>query len=234
MTSRTTLLLTLAIIATIASSADAEMYGALSLGPAKIQDLNFRDRSTADLLLDTKSAWQLSGAIGYRFAPMFRAEISLGYLDGNARGMLQQNIVTIAACGITPNNPCLDAAVRADVKGTTALTMGYVDFATGGPVRPFIGLGVGLGRQSLEVTGSARTGNGPGTPFAVINGGDTEIATRATAGAAIDVGSVEVDVAYAYTRTGKPSLPARGALVFFTFDRPLKAHALTATARIPF
>jgi opacity protein-like surface antigen len=215
--------------------AAAQVYGSLSLGPAKVQDLNFRDRATADLLLDAGTAWHLSGAIGYRFSPAIRAELNLGYLDGSATGTFRQNIITIAACGITPSQPCLDARVRSDIKGKTALAMGYLDFPANGALTPFIGLGAGLGRQSLDVVGTARTtGTGPGTPFTVIYGGATSFAYRATAGLSFDFGPVAADLAYAYTRMGKPDLDARGAFVFFTFDRPLKVHALTATARFAF
>ncbi|MBM3514398.1 MAG: hypothetical protein FJX59_11885 [Alphaproteobacteria bacterium] len=215
-------------------AAVAQVYGSLSLGPAKVQDLNFRDPSTADLLLDAGSAWQVSGALGYRFSPLLRAELNLGYLDGDAKGRQQQNIVTIAACGITPNNPCLDAAVTADIKGTTALAMGFVDIPTSGPIVPFLGAGIGVGRESLDVLGTARTGAGAGTPFTVLDDADSGFAIRGTAGISIDVGSFQTDLAYAYTRTAKPKMTGRSSFISYTFDRPLRVHALTATARFAF
>lgn len=228
------LMLGLGAVALAPTNVAAQMYGSLRLGPAKVQDLNYRNTATVDLLLDVETGWQLQGAVGYRFSPMFRAEINVGYLDADAEGTFRQNIITIAACGITPQQPCLAADVEGDIKGTTVLGMGYVDIPTGGAVTPFIGAGLGYGRESLDVVGRALTATGPGTPFTIMDDGDGGFVYRAAAGLSLDLGGVTGDVAYSYTQTEKPNLNGRGALVAFTFDRPLKVHAVTASVRVSF
>lgn len=220
--------------ALLPTNAAAQMYGSLSLGPAKVQDLNYRDTATVDLLLDVGTGWQIQGALGYRFSPMFRAEVDVGYLDAEAEGTFRQNIITIAACGITPQQPCLAADVEGDVKSTTVFGMGYVDIPTRSAVTPFLGVGLGYARQGLDVEGRALAATGPGTAFTIMDDSDGGFAYRGTAGLAIDLGSVTADLAYSYTQTEKPSLAGRGALVAFTFDRPLKVHAVNASVRIGF
>lgn len=54
----------------IPSAAAAQAYGALSLGPAKMQDMSFRDPATGDLLLDVKTARHMSGTLGYHWSPL--------------------------------------------------------------------------------------------------------------------------------------------------------------------
>lgn len=227
-------LLPTALLLGMAAPASAQMYGSLSLGPAKVQDLNYRNTSTVDLLLDVDTGWQLQGAIGYRFTPMFRTEVNVGYLDADADGTFRQNIITIAACGITPSQPCLAADVDGKVKGTTVLGMGYLDIPTGGPITPYLGAGLGYGRQSLDVTGTTLIATGRGAPFTLLDDDDGGFAYRATAGIGLDLGKVTGDIAYSYTRTDKPKLNGRGAFVAFTVDRPLRVHAITATVRVGF
>lgn len=224
----------IALFAIAAAPAAAQTYGTLSLGPAKVEDLNFRDPQTANVLLDVGSAWQASGALGYRWSDHLRTEITLGYLDANAKGTQSLNIVTIAACGITPATPCLTSAVRGDVKGVTALAMGYVDLSTDGPVVPFLGAGVGMARQSLEINATQTSGPSTGGPFAIVDDGDNAFAYRATAGLTFNLAGVDADLAYSYTRTAKPSLKGRSTFINFTFDRPLEVHAVTAAVRIGF
>lgn len=225
-------LLLLAI--SVPSAAAAQVYGALSLGPAKVQDMNFRDPATADLLLDVKASWHLSGTLGYRWSPSVRTELSLGYLDGKITGAQRQNIVTIAACGLTPNAPCISGAVRGSVKNTTVLAMGFVDLVTPGPIVPYFGLGAGIGRESQDINATITSGPMSGEKFAIVDDGELEFAMRAAAGVTIDLGNVEADVGYTFTRMSKPALTGRSTFISFVFDQPLRSHAVSAALRFGF
>ncbi|MDX2225102.1 MAG: outer membrane beta-barrel protein [Rhodospirillaceae bacterium] len=216
-------------------TATAQFYGSLGVGPAFVDNLSFRDPRTVNLLVDNGTAWTITGAVGYRFSPMVRTELELGYLDGSGKGTFQQNIITIAACGITPSQPCLDAAVTSDSKAKTAMAMGYLDIPTDTMITPYVGAGAGFLRQSLDVTGTARTGTGAGSPFTILDDSDTELALRGAAGITLDFGgNVEGDLGYTYTRASRPKLAGKGAFVAFNVNERAEVHAIKATARYKF
>ncbi|MCB2106781.1 MAG: porin family protein [Rhodobacteraceae bacterium] len=216
------------------NTAQAQFYGSLSAGPAFVGDANFRDPATADLSIDYGTGWTINGALGYRFSPMVRGEIELGYLSADGSGPLTENILTIAACGNTPQQPCLDRDVDADLTAKTALASAFVDIPTGTAVTPYIGAGMGLMRQSLDIVGVGRTAQGAASPFTVMDDGSTEFAYRGALGFAFDMGSMEGDIGYTYTRSSKPTLSGRSSFISFDYDRPVAVHAITAKVRLDF
>lgn len=83
---------------------------------------------------------------------MNSTQLNLGYLDGKTTGAQRQNIVTIAACRLSPNTPCISGAVRGDVKNITALAMSFVDLVSPGPIVPYFWLSTGIGRETWTST----------------------------------------------------------------------------------
>lgn len=218
-----------------ASAADEGFYGTLKSGAAILGNMNYSDRATSDLRLDLHTGWTLGGALGYRFGNGFRTELSLDYLDGSLDGTYSENIIFVP-CGTFAAQPCLGPGVNGDVKSWSGFAMGYYDFDLGTALTPYVGAGLGFARTGLEVRTTARLNNGTSSRFDIIDGHDTELGYRVTAGLAYDLGpTTKVDIGYSYTGTTRPSYAAKGSAVpSFTFDRRLNTHAVTAGIRFGF
>jgi opacity protein-like surface antigen len=159
---------------------------------------------------------------------MIRLEASLGYGRNGLNGTFAQNVQAFVPCGETATNPCLAPTVDGRMRSLTGFGMAYVDIPTAVPVTPYIGAGIGFVRTDLDVGTQGRLNSGTTSRFAIIDGADTVLGYRAAAGVARSLGPAEVSLGYTFTRTAALSLPGRGPLVSFTFNRPITTHSFTA------
>jgi len=203
-------------------------YGALRLGGTETPAMTFADPSTASLSLNPKTGWNLEGAVGYHFSDVLRAELAVGYGMSNLSGRFQENVVTIAACGNTPNFPCLTPDVTGEAKTLSAFGMGYFAPPIGILFQPYIGAGIGVVRADVFAHTRATLNNGMVSRYAVIDADNSVMAYRGKVGITWPIGLADIDVAYTYTLTEGLSLPGRGPNVSFTFDKRMKTHSVTA------
>ena len=209
-----------------AQDAAGGFYTSLRIGPSILQDMNFADRSTADLSLDPATGFGVSGALGYRFADSLRIEAELGYGRNDLAGTFQQNVQAFVPCGEIAGNPCLDPKVDGKIGAVSGFAMAYYDFPEVGRLRPYAGLGLGFVNVNLDVGARASMNDGVRSRFDIIDGSDTVMAYRGMVGLAYELGAAAVTVGYGYTFTDRMNVPGRGPLVSFDFDRRFKAHAL--------
>ena len=146
----------------------------------------------------------------------------------NLRGRFQENVATLVACGSTASYPCLSPDVTGDLNTLSAFGIGYVDLPLGLLFHPYVGAGIGLVRVDANVQTRASLNNGTVSRFDIIDADSSVLAYRGKVGFTMPVGVADVDVSYSYTVTDALSLPAKGAITSFTFDRRMKTHSVTA------
>jgi opacity protein-like surface antigen len=220
-------------VAASARAAEEGPYAGLRVGRAVAADLAVQSPSVS-LELDGGVRWSVDGALGYRFWPAFRSELSIGYLSARYAGRYRENVVSIP-CGEVPSVPCIGAGVDADTEAWSAFAMGYFDLPVTERLGAYAGAGPGLIREAREVRTTTLMNNGTSQPRTLLDGRDTELALRFGAGVIYRLGASEVDVGYSFTRAGKPEFTARGIGVqSFTFDSRLKSHVVAAGVRMAF
>jgi opacity protein-like surface antigen len=224
-----------ALASATAARAQEGFYGSLQTGAAILGNMsNATPQSTTNLRLDLDTGWTLSGAVGYRFAQPFRAELTVDYLDGSLDGSYSENGIFVP-CGTFPNQPCLGPRVDGDVKAWSGFAMGYYDVDLGSRLTPYLGAGLGLVRTSLDVETTARLNNGTSREFDVIDDNDTELGYRLAAGLAYDLDPVVIDVGYTFTTTARPNYAGRGSgIPAFNYAERLESHAVKAGVRLKF
>jgi len=215
-----------AVMPTFAYASD--LYATVRGGPTAVPDMTFSQSSTATLKLDPSTGWTLESAVGMHVAPMVRVEASLGYGRNGLGGSFTQNVQAFVPCGETANNPCLSPNVDGKVRTLSGFGMAYVDIPIGVLVTPYVGAGIGFVRADFDVGAQGRLNTGSSGRFSIMDGSDTALGYRATAGISRGIGPAEVSLAYTFTRTDGFNVPGRGPLVNFTFDRPMTMHSFTA------
>ncbi|MDX2143823.1 MAG: outer membrane beta-barrel protein [Rhodospirillaceae bacterium] len=224
----------LAMLHSAPTAAQEGFYGSLKTGAAMPGDLDFSDRATSDLRLDSETGWTLGGALGYRFSPLLRAELALDYLDADVDGSYRENVFAVP-CGTFANQPCLGPAVDGDVNALSGFAMGYFDVDTGTSLSPYLGAGLGFSRIGVDVNTTARLNNGTSSPLAIVDDSDTAFGYRATAGVSYTLKAAMIDVGYSYTRHDKSSFAAKGSAVqAFAFRPRLDSHDIKAGVRLAF
>jgi len=211
-----------------AADAGPGLYGRLSIGPSLMQDMNFAEASTANLALDPETGFAVNGAVGYRVNDGLRLEFDLGYTRGDLGGAFQQNVQALVPCGEIEGNPCLGPDVDGDARTLSGFAMAYYDLPVTGALRPFVGAGVGLLEADLNVGTRATMNAGTVSRFEIINGSDTLMGYRGSAGVTYAMKAVDITFGYTYTLSERMKIPGRGALVNFDFDRRMKAHTFSA------
>jgi len=204
------------------------LYGSLRAGASLLQDMNFADAATANLTLDPSAGWTINGAVGYRFTEALRVEFDWGYGQNNLKGRFQENVQVAVPCGEVANNPCLSPTVDGEVTSLTGFGMAYYDLPVQGPLKPYLGLGIGFVEADFDVGARASMNNGTVSRFAVMDNSDTVLGYRGTVGVAYDIGAADLSVGYSYTTTARMSVPGQGTFVPFAFNRRLTAHTWTA------
>ncbi len=212
----------------MAADAGFGFYGAIRGGATESETMDFAQTSTANLSLNSATGWALEGAFGYHFSSLFRVEGAIDYGMNNLRGRFQENVATLVACGTTASLPCLNPDVTGDINTLSAFGMGYVNLPLGVLFQPYVGAGVGIVRVDANVQTRASLNTGTVSRFDIIDANNSVMAFRGKVGFTLPIGIADVDVAYSYTVTDTLSLPGRGALVSFNFDRRLTTHSVTA------
>lgn len=209
-------------------------YASLRLGPSLVQDMDFAQRTTANLALNPEAGFALGGALGYGVTKSLRVELDLGYGRNTLTGSFQQNVQVFIGCGELPSSPCLNPDVDGDVATIGGFAMVYYDPPVEGRLKPFIGAGVGFVSVALDVGTGARMNNGTLSRYDIIDSSDSRLGYRGTLGVAYDLGGVELMLGYSYAMTDRLEMPGKGTYVSFTFDQRATSHAINAGARYRF
>lgn len=206
------------------------IYGGL----ASVEGMSFADAATADLDLDGGSGFTYGAAFGYAFESGLRLEADIARSEADLDGTFQENVQAFIPCGESPSNPCLDGTVDGEYEGLSAIAMAYYDFNTRSALTPYIGVGLGLIDVELEATTPGALNDGPTTPFDLVDGSSTELATRLAAGLAYDAGTFDMTADYSWTRAGRADLGGQGAFTTFGFAPRANVHSFTLGARVSF
>lgn len=225
---------TLMAMTSLAAAQESGPYARLYGGLSSVEGMSFADASTADLDLDGGSGVTYGAAFGYAFGSGLRLEADFARSEADLDGTFQENVQVFVPCGEISGSPCLDGTVEGDYEGLSAIAMAFYDFDTGSALRPYIGAGLGLLDVDLEATTPGALNAGPTTPFALVDGSSTELATRLAAGVAYDAGAFDVTLGYNWTRSGRANLGGQGAFTTFGFAPRVNVHSFTLGARINF
>ncbi len=209
-------------------------YAGVRAGITAAETMRFAQPGTANLTLNPDEGWVFEGALGYHFTSYLRGEVSVSYGQANVSAAFQENVLPFVACGTFPSTPCLDPEGNGDLESLSGFGTAYFDIPLAGWVRPYLGAGVGFMRVNADVGTRATVGNAPVGRFAILDATDTVVAYRGTAGVSFDMEFADFDIAYHYTFSDKPSIPGRGTLVNFTFNRRFNIHSLTAGVKFRF
>ncbi len=219
---------------TSAAQADPGFYGDLRGGAAMVDNMFSADRLT-DLAINPRTGWSLQGGVGYRFDAPLRVELQAGYQHSNVRATYRELVQVTIPCGTVPAQPCLDPNVTGSVKGPSVFAMGYYDLPLGDRLTLSLGAGVGAQRVDVELRTIARMNSGTSSQFSIVDAGDTVFAGRGAAELAYNVGPVDLTVGYSFTRTGKATLPVKGAYIpTSSFSDNLSTHQITGGVRFTF
>lgn len=148
-----------------------------------------------------ENGWSLGGGVGYRFSPMFRADVTVTGLSDR----------TYRAIGIGPANvlnPNVPAGYyRAGATSTVALANAYWDIMTWEGFTPFVGAGVGVAYNRLHDATRVEVAapRGPAIDFDTIaHGGRTQAAFALYAGLAYEITpGLTAEVGYRYMHLGQ-------------------------------
>jgi len=208
---RGALLSTLLLIAAVSNSfaqsgftwIPSGLYLRGDVGGAFGNDTTFKDTSpgSASCLLctgtvhsSTRDSVIFGGGIGYRFAPMFRADLTLDYIP------------SFKVSGTATGGPVPGTTYSADLSSLVGMANGYIDLNgflphIFGPLQPYIDGGVGFAHNDLQTS----TGRIVGVfPFTQSGAARTNFAWGAGAGLAYAfTPNLAVDMAYKYLDLGR-------------------------------
>ena len=189
-----------AAFAMSAGAASAEpdgWYGAVDAGYHIMEDGINAESSTngSNWVYEVNDGWAAFARLGYRFNPNWRVELEGGYRSGDI-GTVRAVSGPQGLCNFTPaTGPCFSP--EGDIESATL--MANVIYDIGGEywgIRPFVGLGVGVNRVSIDTVGRLR--QNPGTNFTA-DDSSTKFAAQAIAGLAYAVGDrANIDLTYRY------------------------------------
>jgi len=168
----------------------AGLYANLRIGPSFVQDMNFAEATTANLALDPDVGFVINGAVGYRFNDAIRLEFDLGYGRNDLTGAFQQNVQVLVPCGEITSAPCLDPDVNGEIATLSGFATAYYDLPVAGPLKPYVGAGIGLVEADMNVGTRAALNSGAVSRYAIIDGADTLLGYRALLGVNYDLGGV--------------------------------------------
>ncbi|WP_194164621.1 outer membrane protein [Microvirga thermotolerans] len=167
-----------------------------------------RDAGTADVpplakaRLDRETA--LGAGIGYRLASWLRADLTVDHRFGGPYEGRRFGVSSLA----------FD---RADFQATTVLVNAYLDLPLWSGVTPYLGAGIGIGRNRFD--DAARLAGAEAVPLP--SGTRTALAWALTGGVAIDLADrLKLDLAYRYTHLGGARTDLEGA------QPPLRARSI--------
>ncbi len=223
------------LLAIVASPARAELYFGFNGGASPVGAMVFSRPTAADLTVNSSAGWMVQGVAGYRLPGLFRIELQAEYFRNRATGVFRDNVQVAVPCGELPQTPCFLGDVRASVGGPAIFAMGFYDLALAPQLSLQVGGGVGTQRTKMHVDIFGRMNNATAAQrYDIVNASDSVFAARAAVQLAFALTGADLTLGYSFTRTGRPSLPGRGAYVPFNFDVPMSRHAILGGVRLPF
>ncbi|MFN3352538.1 MAG: outer membrane protein, partial [Brevundimonas sp.] len=147
----------MALTATAASADPNGWYGAVDAGFHTMEDgINAESSTTgANWDWEVNDGWAAFARLGYRFNPNWRLELEGGYRSGDI-GTVRAVSGTQGLCNLTPaTGGCFSP--EGDIESQTLMANLIYDFgAADARIRPFVGLGVGVNRISVDTIGNLR------------------------------------------------------------------------------
>uniref|UniRef100_UPI0025C0EB58 outer membrane protein n=1 Tax=Brevundimonas sp. TaxID=1871086 RepID=UPI0025C0EB58 len=213
-----------AAMALSAGAASAEpngWYGAIDAGYKFDHDIKAESSTTgASWKYDVNPGWAAFARLGYRFNPNWRVELEGGYRSGDI-GKIRAVSGTQGLCNLTPTTGACHSP-EGDIESTTLMANVIYDFGSSAwGIRPFVGLGAGVNRVSIDTIGNLRANRG--STFTA-DDSSTKFAAQALAGLSYAVGDrANIDLTYRYL-TGDASFDSKtvgsgpGATNFGTWD----------------
>lgn len=184
---------------------------------------------------DFDTGFAIAGALGKRYGA-FRGEIEVAYQTndiGSHAGVTAAGIALDAedAGVLITGSPNIGVSVgdlvadgQGDVSNIFVMANVFYDFDTGGPLKPYIGAGIGVGFVDVDYSPSA---------VAIIQDDATAFAYQGVAGLAYEVSSsIDLTLAYRYRATTDVSVEA--SLFPADFDIENSASVVEAGLRFNF
>ena len=227
------------LLAAGAASAEPNgWYGAIDAGYKFDHDIKAESSVTgATWKYEVNPGWAAFARLGYRFNPNWRVELEGGYRSGDI-GTIRASSGTQGLCNLTPATGACHSP-EGDIESTTLMANVIYDFGSSAwGVRPFVGLGAGVNRVSIDTVGNQRANRG--STFTA-DDTSTKFAAQAIAGLSYAVGDrANIDLTYRYL-TGDSSWDSAtvgsgpGATNFGTWDGDYnKVHTVTLGLRYSF
>ncbi|WP_029007711.1 outer membrane protein [Azospirillum halopraeferens] len=140
---------------------------------------------------ESDTGWAVSGAVGYALRP-WRAEVELSFR--------RNGLDTVTVGG-------RETGGRGDLNQTALMVNGYYDVPTGGPVVPYVGLGVGVVRVRADGWGV----QDPARGLTAVSDTATLFGGQAIVGVSyVFSPDVRLNVDYRYMRTAQGSFDGPG------------------------
>lgn len=175
-----------------------------------------------------RDGWRIGGALGYRFNPLLRADVSLSYSAFAGRGL---------------DIPAVTSDGHADFTALTGLVNGYVDLAglVGplGPFSPYVGAGVGFSSNRIANVGISLLA-APNVTATFPGGSTSRFAWSLTAGTGVSLAflgmprNLTLDVRYRYidhgggvTEPGLQQVFVNGVPAFALLRTGVQTHVRT-------
>lgn len=208
--------LTMLVSGALGATAADGPYVAVSGGANFLNDSDASEPgATGTFKFDTGFAF--SGAVGIAQGP-WRAELEIIYQEND----FDSATVTATIFGTTIT---ASGKLEGDTSSLAFMANGYYDIDTGSPVKPYLGLGVGIARveiNDLRIAGSSLT---------PVNVDDTVFAFQAIVGASYEINpNLDLTLNYRYFRTVNPEFDSGGV----TTEAEYQNHSLMAGVRYRF
>ncbi len=182
-------------------------YVGLDMGPVFLPDTTISVPGVGTAEMSTDTGFMIGAKIGHRVDPLrFEGELSV---RSNELDRL--------------SGPGGSVPLDGDFSSVAGMINAYFDIRTGGPVTPFLGVGLGLASVSLKMDSGI---------FSIADDSDLVAAYQVIAGLGIAVRqNITLDVTYKYFATSDPSFED---VTGFPFDAEYKTHNFTVGLRFGF
>jgi opacity protein-like surface antigen len=208
--------LPLLVSGALSAAAANGFYVAANAGANFLSDSDASEPgATGTFEFDTGFAF--SGAVGYAQGP-WRAELDITYREND----FDSATVTATIFGSTIT---ASGQLEGDASSLAFMANAYYDIDTGSPVKPYLGLGLGVARvdvNDLRIAGSS---------LAPVDADDTVFAFQVTAGASYEINpNLDLTLHYRYFRTADPEFDSGGV----TTEAEYRNHSVMAGVRYRF
>src|SRR5690606_9629599 len=178
--------------------------------------------------------WLGLARLGYRFNPNWRMELEGGYRSGDigtVRNVNGSATFPSGLCNLTPAAPGACHSPDGDIEAMTLMVNAIYDFGSADSTfRPFIGLGAGVNRVSIDTIGALRGDRGT---FLSADDSSTNFAWQGLLGFAWALGArSNLDLTYRYLSSDAEWESTGGGLG--TFEGDYQDHSVTLGLRYAF